>query len=167
MKLLRPMDSEDLEDVLKWRNHPSIRKSMLSQHKISQEEHIRWFELISSDPTKHSMIYEEEGSRLGYVNFNVIEKYSLADWGFYTSPNAPKGTGKSLGFHALSYGFNDLNLNKVCGQALSSNIASINFHLKLGFSQEGILRDQYKQDTAYQDIICFGLLQKDWLRNYA
>ena len=90
-----------------------------------------------------------------------------ADSGFYTSPNAPKGTGKSLGFHALSYGFNDLYLNKVCGQALSSNIASINFHLKLGFSQEGILRDQYKQDTAYQDIICFGLLQKDWLRNYA
>ena len=41
MKAIRPMNKKDLEEVLVWRNHPSIRNNMLSQHKISKEEHIQ------------------------------------------------------------------------------------------------------------------------------
>jgi UDP-4-amino-4,6-dideoxy-N-acetyl-beta-L-altrosamine N-acetyltransferase len=163
MKAIRPMNKKDLEEVLVWRNHPSIRNNMLSQHKISKEEHIKWFESTISNSNKIPMIYEEKGIAMGYVNFNLNSSNCYADWGFYTSPDAPKGTGMSLGINALNYAFEKLNLNKLCGQALNKNTASINFHLKLGFTQEGILKGQYKQDSKYQDIICFGFLRKDWI----
>ncbi|MBD63439.1 MAG: UDP-4-amino-4,6-dideoxy-N-acetyl-beta-L-altrosamine N-acetyltransferase [Gammaproteobacteria bacterium] len=165
MKLLRKMQISDLDEVLFWRNHPSIRKSMFSQHKIDPEEHLNWFKSVSSDPSKHIMIYEDGGRALGYVNFSVTESDASADWGFYTAPSAPKGTGICLGIYALRFAFNDLDLNKLRGQAIGSNKASINFHLKLGFSNEDILKGEFKQDTKYQDIICFGLHQKDWLKN--
>tara|TARA_A100001011_G_scaffold374106_1_gene434237 strand:+ start:624 stop:1127 length:504 start_codon:yes stop_codon:yes gene_type:complete len=165
MKRLRKMQISDLDEVLFWRNHPKIRESMFSQHKIDPEEHHNWFKLVSTDPSKHIMIYEDGGHALGYVNFSVAESDESADWGFYTSPLAPKGTGISLGMYALRFAFNDLDLNMLRGQAIGSNKASINFHLKLGFSNEAILKGEFKQDTKYHDIICFSLHQKDWLKN--
>ena len=88
MKAIRPMNKKDLEEVLVWRNHPSIRNNMLSQHKISKEEHIKWFESTISNSNKIPMIYEEKGIAMGYVNFNLNSSNCYADWGFYTSPDA-------------------------------------------------------------------------------
>ena len=167
MGIIRSMEESDLDNVLRWRNHPSIRRSMLTQHEISLSEHTDWFKSIQSDVNKYPMIYEEDGVPLGYVNFNIIPESSSANWGFYSAPDSPKGTGTRLGLSALDYAFKKLNLDKVCGQALSSNKASVNFHLKLGFIKEGVLREQSKQGLKYQDIICYSFLREDWIRKLA
>ena len=162
VSLLRPLRLSDLENILEWRNHPSIRLNMLTQHQITIDEHTQWFESTQLDDAKCPMIYEEEGIALGYVNFNICIESSHADWGFYTAPHAPSGTGTKLGLNALEYAFKELNLKEVCGQALRSNTASINFHLKLGFLEDRDLQNQYKHDSKFQDIICYKFLQKDW-----
>ena len=46
MGIIRPMEESDLDNVLRWRNHPSIRRSMLTQHEISLSEHTDWFKSI-------------------------------------------------------------------------------------------------------------------------
>ena len=52
----------------------------------------------------------------------------------------------------------------VCGQVLASNTASLAFHRRLGFAEEGVLRQQHRSaDGAhYHDVLCFGLLRADW-----
>jgi RimJ/RimL family protein N-acetyltransferase len=55
-----------------------------------------------------------------------------------------------------------LNLHKVCGQVLAGNEASIRLHLKLGFHQEGILRQQQRIGESYRDLVCFGILRQEW-----
>ena len=110
---MRSLQQKDLTLLLKWRNHPSIRKSMLSQHIISPSEHIDWFSSNSLDPNFQPMIYEENNCAMGYVSFTILAEGGSAEWGFYSAPDAPKGTGTRMGECALSYAFKDLKLKKI------------------------------------------------------
>lgn len=161
---IRKMNTNDLDIVLSWRNHPDIRRYMYTQHEITIEEHRSWFLRVSQDPRTHLLIFEQEGRPLGYVNITEQRSVGVADWGFYIAPDAPKGTGRQLGDAALTFAFRKLNLHKVCGQAIAFNERSIRFHRSLGFQQEGTLRDQHYDGENYHAIICFGLLSTEWLQ---
>lgn len=156
------MTNADLEQVLAWRNEPDIRRYMLTQHEISLTEHRQWYERNSQDPTRRLLIVEEDGMALGFVHFSGVAPGGIADWGFYAAPGAAKGSGHKLGVTVLNFAFGTLGLHKVCGQALDFNEASIRFHRKLGFQQEGVLRQQHKGADGYHDLICFGLLREEW-----
>lgn len=161
--VVRRMTSADLEMVLSWRNHPEVRCHMYTQHEISMDEHQRWFELSSQDPRKHLLIYEVAGVPRGFINFTQTSQGGIAEWGFYVSPGTSKGSGRELGRTALQHAFGELQLHKVCGQALEENERSIGMHIALGFRQEGVLREQHFDGKRYHDIVCFGLLSREWL----
>lgn len=162
IEVLRSMGPEDLERVLAWRNHDDVRRYMYNQHEITLAEHGAWFERASRDPARHLLVFEVDGLPLGFVNLHQIAPGGIADWGFYTAPDAPRGTGRRLGRAALEYAFRDAALHKLCGEALAYNERSINFHLNLGFVQEGLLREQHFDGRQYCDVVCFGLLASDW-----
>lgn len=159
---VRAMAHTDLERVLAWRNHPAVRRFMLTQHKITFDEHLRWFEQAHQDPRKHLLIFEGDKQPLGFVSFSELAVGAIAEWGFYMAPDAPKGCGRLLGHSALEHAFSNIRLHKVCGQALAYNGKSIQFHQALGFRQEGVMRDQYFDGIHYHHMICFGLLGCEW-----
>ena len=162
---MRPMQAADLERVLVWRNAPSVRRNMYTRHAIGKEEHQAWFERISGDATRHPLIFEIDDVASGFVNFSVSGEGAIAEWGFYAAPQSPKGTGARMGHTALHHGFEALGLHKISAQALAQNAASIRFHLRLGFRQEGVLRDQHFDRQQYHDVVCFGLLASEWRSN--
>lgn len=159
---VRPLVIEDLPLVLSWRNHSNVRQYMITQHEITLEEHQKWFARCSQDSTRSLLMVEEMGIPIGYVQFSGVSAGGVADWGFYANPDAPKGTGRKIGKTALNHAFNELQLHKVCGQALAFNNGSISFHQRLGFAKEGILRDQHQLHGIYHDLICFGLIRHEW-----
>ncbi len=159
---VRTLTEDDLPMVLGWRNHPAVRSYMLTQHEISLAEHRNWFERVKEDKTRQQLIVLDGPDPLGFVQFNSVCHGGIADWGFYARPDAPKGSGTKLGQAALAHAFNKLGLHKVCGQAIESNVASIAFHQKLGFAEEGRLREHQRIANLYHTLICFGLLSKDW-----
>jgi UDP-4-amino-4,6-dideoxy-N-acetyl-beta-L-altrosamine N-acetyltransferase len=159
---IRSVTQDDLPMLLRWRNHPSIRRFMFTQHEISIEEHLNWFAKAGQDPRRHLLIVEESHRPIGYVQFNNVTAGGISHWGFYACPDAPKGSGKKLGSVSLNHAFSELKLYKVCGQAIDINEASQAFHQSLGFKQEGVLRDQHCLDGTYHSLICFGLLAHEW-----
>jgi UDP-4-amino-4,6-dideoxy-N-acetyl-beta-L-altrosamine N-acetyltransferase len=159
---VRRMTEGDLEQVLYWRNHPAVRRYMYTQHEISLEEHTRWFARASQDAERHLLVFEIEGCPFGFINIHRIAGSGVADWGFYASPDAPKGTARALGQAALRYAFEAAGLHKICGQALAFNERSIRFHLSLDFQQEGVLREHHFDGQRYHDIVCFGLRSSEW-----
>jgi UDP-4-amino-4,6-dideoxy-N-acetyl-beta-L-altrosamine N-acetyltransferase len=160
---LRLMTERDLSCVLSWRNHPAIRRHMLTQHEITPEEHEEWFRRSASDLDIRLLVFHQGDDPAGFVHFSGALCATTLNWGFYAAPDAPKGTGRKLGLAALDYGFAVLHAHKVCGQALGGNHASIRFHQSLGFQQEGVLREQHLIDGQYHDLVCFGLLRHEWL----
>lgn len=159
---LRLMTIDDLEQVLAWRNHPEIRRYMYTQHEIALAEHADWFDRARQQSGRYLLILEVDKVRQGFVNLYESKPGGVADWGFYIAPDAPKGTGQRLGRYLLQYAFGELGLHKVCGQALGFNTRSIQFHQRLGFTQEGVLRDQHHDGQQYHDVVCFGLLASEW-----
>lgn len=159
---IRSMDEEDLSIVLAWRNHPEVRRFMFTQHEISLAEHTQWFKRVVQDNTRRLLIVQEQGCPIGYVQFSNVEPGGVADWGFYARPDASKGAGRKLGILALDHAFGQLELHKVCGQAIETNHASIRFHERLGFKREAVLRNQKRMNDQYQTLICFGLLAHEW-----
>lgn len=162
MPHIRPLAEADLPMILAWRNHASIRSMMFTNREVNLDEHRAWFEKASRDPTRRLLIVETSEGPLGFVQFDRVEIGGVSDWGFYARPDAPKGSGQLLGLAGLDYAFSNLNLHKVCGQALAFNHASIGMHRRLGFRQEGLLRDQHRAETAYHSVFHFGLLQPEW-----
>ena len=160
---VRRMSKHDLEYVLSWRNHPDVRRFMLKQHEITAHEHHAWFERASKDATCALLVIEEKNQPAGSVVFSGIQANSTADWSFYSSPGSPAGTGKRVCSMALNFVFNELNIHKVTGRVLAYNVASIRLHQRLGFIQEGNLRDQILINENHHDLLCFGVLSSEWV----
>ncbi|MCE8002221.1 UDP-4-amino-4,6-dideoxy-N-acetyl-beta-L-altrosamine N-acetyltransferase [Billgrantia ethanolica] len=159
---LRPLQAAELDIVREWRNHPEVRRFMYTQHEIGAEEHRAWFERAQQDPNRHLLLYLHRDEPMGFVNISVVNLAAKrAEWGFYLSPDAPRGSGHRLGFATLEYVFKTLGLHKLCGEALAFNTRSIRFHERLGFTREATLRDHHFDGQSFHDVVGFGLLASD------
>jgi UDP-4-amino-4,6-dideoxy-N-acetyl-beta-L-altrosamine N-acetyltransferase len=162
MGKLRLLTEADLPLLLSWRNDPAINRYMFNQRPIQLAEHLQWFCRVRQDPAYILLIYEESSGPLGHVNFIRKPDSAIAEWGFYVAPHAPKGIGSSMCTTALKLAFLEINLHKVSAQILGYNERSLRLHKKLGFQQEGVLRDQHYDGNHYHDTHCFGLLEREW-----
>ena len=55
---MRPIEERDLELLLNWRNSERIHSLMLTDHKITWEEHYQWFKKISEYEPKRNFVFE-------------------------------------------------------------------------------------------------------------
>lgn len=167
---LREIQKKDLNLIWQWRNQESIRKCMYNTQLISWEQHLQWYEQLKKNENKESKIFYCNHIPYGVVNIKKIHLMdSICEWGFYIGDlEAPKGMGTRLGYTALSYLFEEKNCRKICAKVLMSNFKSIQYHLSLGFSQEGVLREQlWRENGECEDIIVFGYLKREWEENKA
>ena len=163
---LRPMEEADLLVVLTWRNKPSIRAAMYTEHEISLEEHNQWFcKTQQKGYCGRHFVFCCDDTPLGVVNFTAIsQRHRRLNWGFYLGvEDAPRGSALLMGFLALQEAFERMNMHKVVGEVLEKNEKSFRYHQRLGFLQEGCLKEHiFKEKTGYLDVFCFGYLESHW-----
>ena len=79
---------------------------------------------------------------------------------------APARWGKGLMREALDailpYGFEKMGLNRVQAMVHPDNARSIHLLQRLGFTQEGVLRDWRFYKGQFWDEACFSLLRREW-----
>ncbi|MFH1067239.1 MAG: UDP-4-amino-4,6-dideoxy-N-acetyl-beta-L-altrosamine N-acetyltransferase [bacterium] len=161
---LRPMREDDLEMIRAWRNTKRIRDVSFTDHIISKKEHAAWFEKNKSVASFNIFMRGQEP--LGFVQVtHFTAQHDRAFWGFYLGKkNLPRGTGLIMGYLAMRLVFDELKVHKLCSEIFSSNTTSIRLHQKLGFQQEGVLREHAIKKNRHQDVILMALLEKDWRR---
>ncbi len=161
---LRPVERKDLAVLLSWRNFDHIRAVMYTDHIITDDDHKAWFERFQGGKESLALVFETAGIPAGVVNLNRIDRGNgICHWGFYIGiMDAPKGCGSVMGFLALEYIFEKLEIRKLIGEVFAFNRASVNFHRKLGFSEEGIFRRHVFKNGIYEDIITFAFFGEDW-----
>ena len=161
---LRAVSDKDLADVLIWRNNELVRKNMYTDHIISEEEHLEWYEKASVDPTRCLLICEEAGKSLGFIGFYEISpRDDTAIWAFYSANPQQRGVGAKMEIAALDYAFFELELEKLSCEVLSFNHAVISFHRKYGFQIEGIFERQYVRGSQRFDIFRLAIFRRDWV----
>lgn len=161
---IRKLEAKDLTSILEWRNHNDIRKWMVNTSIINYEDHLEWFMRNQNRSDRHFFVFEYQEQLEGYVSLHQIENSTAYEWGFYVRPDTKKGMGFLLGEVSLDFAFRQLNIAKIFGQVLSFNQRSIKFHQKLGFVQEGVLKNHFKDERGEFDVFQFGLLQSEWVQ---
>jgi len=164
---LRKLEKSDLEMVLNWRNSERIRSNMYTDHVITLDEHLAWYERIKENKTCVYLICEYKNKPIGLVSFTNIDKNNnKCYWGFYLGElETPLGSGSVLGFLSMEYIYEIVEIRKVCSEVLAFNKKSLNLHKKLLFQEEGIFRKHIYKNNEYQDIICLALFKDIWLDN--
>ncbi len=77
------------------------------------------------------------------------------------------GYGVEAAAVAVDVGFNELDLHKVVLRIAVGNIASEKIAKRLGFTYEGVLRDEVKVGTQWLDHSSWSMLQSEWATNAA
>ena len=162
---LSPIKEEDLLLVLSWRNSPRIRMAMYTSQEISLNEHYAWFTRTQQPDYmgRHYLFYHQDRP-IGVTNLSSV---SLAnkrlEWGCYLGEeNVLKESAMIMGILALDIAFFEMKMHKVCGAALANNLRSLQFQKRLGFREEGVLKEHIYQNGAFLDVFSLGYLKNEW-----
>ena len=80
---LRPLEAEDRDRILAWRNSPDVRAYMYTDHVIAPDEHAAWFANIDGDESRRYWIItadEEQMRQLRERRARPPGFYSRARW---------------------------------------------------------------------------------------
>lgn len=161
---IRLMTEADLRMVLQWRNTERVRMNMYSDGVIAWKDHYAWFSRVRDNQAFRYFIVELRQRPIGVVSFTDIDRiHNKCNWGFYLGEtDVPRGSGTALGILGLTEAFEYLNIRKVCAEVFAFNEASLRFHSRLGFAQEGYLSRHVWKNDKYEDIVLFACFNDQW-----
>ena len=161
----RKPEPADLAALYEQKNDPEI-KSLLGgfANPASRRDLEEWLESHRkrSDEVIWAIVCQGEERCLGHVGLYQIEPIARsADFGIMVGDKDAwgQGVGKSATIHALRYGFEQLNLNRIGLTVLATNLRAVALYRKLGFIEEGTLRQAQFRDGAYRDVMVMGMLR--------
>jgi RimJ/RimL family protein N-acetyltransferase len=71
---LRNLQETDLEKVLTWRNSERVRINMYTNHIITWEEHLAWFQKIQKKENVIYLIFEFLSRPIGLICFTDLDR---------------------------------------------------------------------------------------------
>jgi len=106
----------------------------------------------------------EDGWRLvGWVNLEIDGPARSAEVGYWLDAEF---VGRGLVTRAvtavLDHAFGPLGLDRVGLQTITDNTRSRNVARRLGFTQEGVLREYAAFPDERRDLVVYGLLAREW-----
>lgn len=163
--LLRTLAPDDVgEEYLGWLEDPDIYRYLevrfTAQTVDSVRRHVA--ELNASQDTLFlGMFLNGGGAHIGNIKLGPINPYHhWAPIGLIVGAREHWGKGyASDAIEALStYAFGTLNLHRLWAGCYSANEGSRRAFLKVGYVEEGRLRDHWLCDGKWQDDVLLGLL---------
>lgn len=73
-----------------------------------------------------------------------------------------RGIGQIVGKKILRHAFLSLNLHRVWLSLSAHNTSALHLYTKLGFIQEGIMRDGFFRNSEYHDKLIMSVLKNEW-----
>lgn len=171
--ILRALEREDLKPLHKWQNDGEVMELARSQPDLVKSMASLETELekaLKGEDTevRRYMIDEKSsGKPIGWcsIRFHTwAGKYHNADIGLCIGEKDKwaKGYGTDTTQLLLQESFEQLNLNKVGWWTFAENEGSIALAKKLGFKEEGRLKEQVFFNNKWHDSVIFGLLKSQY-----
>ena len=166
---LRPLEYEDLggeylkginqQDLDVYTEHAQLPKNTQTLRAYAES---KW----QSGDIWLGIFLKEDGRHIGNIELSEIDyihrkaKYAILLWA-----EAGRGYGTEASTALISFAFNKLNMNRLELGVNENNAAAIRLYTKLGFVEEGILREAFIRDDVKGNLIAMGLLKKEFISN--
>lgn len=155
---LRPMEYEDTDRIVEWRNRDSVRRNFIYQVLFTRESHTNWIHsMVETGKVVQMVICLEDGDvPVGSVYIRDIDpQHKKAEYGIFIGEDTARGRG--IGTAAaklmLQYSFEELKLHKVFLRAYADNRQAVRSYEKAGFVREAYLKDDVCIDGQFRDMV--------------
>ncbi len=173
---LRAFERNDLEVIYKFFNNPELVKFLSPEAVMpySREEEAAFIE-NSVNPKNKEKTYnfaianarEELVGGCSYMDASMKNRTCYIGISIYDPRNWGKGYGTSAIMKLLDFLFLEKNMRKVLLNVYDFNERAIACYEKLGFRQEGCLKEQVYRDGKYSDMYIMALFADDYARKKA
>ena len=161
---LCPFLREDAPAVFNWLNTVTLAHLNGPYRPTDQMSFDGWFQAIGKDPSKVMFAIRREGDLrlLGYVQITTINPvFRTGEMGIVVGDEAERG--KGYGQEALQlvlrHCWDDLNLHRVNLFVVGDNPGAVHVYAKVGFVDEGRMRQAAYVDGRYVDVLVMGVLR--------
>ncbi|MEC0124548.1 GNAT family N-acetyltransferase [Paenibacillus pabuli] len=165
---LRAAEEKDAHDLYELYSNEAVVEFMpftpFESVKDAMDE-MSWYAKIFREQTGLRWMIEDGEARkvIGTCGFLSREEvHNRAEIGYDLHPAFwGKGVMSEVARAVLNFGFMDLQLNKIEAKVEPQNQASIRLLHKLGFQQEGLLRQHEFEKGRYIDLAVFSKLRSE------
>lgn len=166
---LRALELDDYVLINKWRNDPLISKYLGGNvFFVSSERERQSVANKIQDDSKNiylSICDTDTNQLIGYTSINNIDlRNRKAEWGGTLIGDVNflgKGLGKVASALMLRFLFDQYPLHKCYGYCLEDHPVSAKLILSLGFTQDGILRDEIFKNGEFKNVLMFSILREE------
>ena len=168
---LRPVEKEDLSLLYLWANDADLRgligdvtptslgnlEESLEKARIDNSR--IWFVIVAKETNR---VIGETGL------LRMFPAWRTTDMSLIIGDE--EACGKGYGTEAirlmLNYAFGYLNFHRVAIGVVGTNERALRFYEKVGFKREGLNRDGYYYNHAYQDFVLMSMLEDEYRERY-
>ncbi|MFD2445326.1 GNAT family N-acetyltransferase [Bacillus sp. CGMCC 1.16607] len=172
--MLRDLLLDDVEDRYLWCLDEEVTKHLNMPEKyppFSKEETKNWIEMCinKTNGYEQKAILNDENIHIGWVDLKNIDKLNKhAELGIAIGNKNYWGRGYGLAAmkEMLSFGFTQLDLNKIWLRVEVDNHKAIKSYKRMGYVEEGILRQDRLRKGEFIDRLRMSVLKDeymDWL----
>jgi len=166
---LRAFEPDDYRLINKWRNDPEINHYLGGNvFLVSSEREKKSVEEKIFDDSKNiyfAICDIHTNELIGFSSINNIDMRNLkAQWGgtlIGDKEYIGKGLGKESAALMLHFLFDQYPINKCYAYCLEEHPATINLFLSLGFTQDGILRQDVFKHGEFKNLLLFSILREE------
>lgn len=159
------MNRDDLRMVLNWRNSPYVYNRMLTEHKITWEEHQAWFERIKDEQPSEHLIFCHKDVPVGYIAyFGHKPEDKQCSVGIYLRKLSDNPwDGIFLCVKAIDYAFDNLPIEVIQAETLMDNEPSLSLTRFLGFADIRVDKGMCEKNGEQCDVQILQLKKDDWI----
>ena len=158
------LNEKEREMVLRWRNNEEIRKWMFTDQIISLEEHLEFIGSLRRDSRNFYFLVKRASEYLGVMCLTRVDlRNRNAYLGIYVNPEKKiSGVGSVLGEILLKLAFDVTKLHTLKLEVFEDNERAIALYKRLGFVEEGRLREFVFRDGRWKDVIVMGITEEEY-----
>lgn len=167
-----PDSDEDHAWLVELHNDPIVLRNLTNPEPITLENHLNWWKQIEKSSKEQRFIFTVHGQRVGFTKFYQIDS---------VNKNCVLGADihrlfRGMGYANIMWGmmldfcFDDvslggLGLHRVSLTTAEYNVIGQKVYKKLGFLDEGNLKESLFRDGKFWDQRCMFLLKDNWKAN--
>ncbi|MHA2180196.1 MAG: GNAT family N-acetyltransferase [Promethearchaeota archaeon] len=168
---LGPVKRENIDLYLKWFNDPEITQYLSMFRPMTRMMEEDWIENLKNrdDTIVFAININDEISsekHIGNCGIHAIDwKNRVAEVGITIGEkdHQNKGYGTEAMEMLLTYAFKTVNLNRIQLRVYEFNRRAISSYNKIGFVEEGRMRQAVFINGEYHDVIFMSVLKEEWL----
>mgnify|MGYP000032261211 CR=1 FL=1 len=164
---LRPFSKEDIPHLMKFMGDIKPRETLRNVLPVTEGHVKRMIEIMERCPYPTSIIFgiETDGKLIGVTSLdkiNWISRNAYISIAIYDTNFWGKGIGEEATRLLLEYAFEYLNLYKINLEVYEYNERAIKLYKKIGFKEEGRLKENNLRHGKHRDVIIMGMTAREY-----